>query len=180
MVYESDIVGKFVTLRSITVEDAEFSYNLRMDPRFVDIMGQPAESLEAQRRFIEWQRREPGDYYFVVLNKQKEKIGLIGVYKIHGDCGEAGRELNIGTPWETMEAERLLFDFCDKVLELKSYTSIVYKQNRKQFNMLKKRGYDSITEIEHNGIPSYLLEASIESHRVWFTQIKEMINKLSS
>ena len=57
MVYNGIIKGKFVDLRSITLEDAEFSYNIRSDERFRDTVGQPAPSLEAQKDFIEWQMK---------------------------------------------------------------------------------------------------------------------------
>ena len=82
MVYDKVIVGKFVDLRSITPEDAEFSYNIRADKRNKDTVGQLAESVDAQRRYIENQMQKPDDYYFVVLNKKGERIGLIGVYDI--------------------------------------------------------------------------------------------------
>lgn len=179
MVYEKDIIGKFVTLRSITIDDAEFSYCLRKDPRFIDIMGQPAESVEAQKKYIEWQRNEPGDYYFVVLNKIGERIGLIGVYNIQGDTCEFGRELNIGEPYETMEAEILNLDFARGVLGIKNSKSIIYKHNYKQFNMLKKRGESKITEIIHNGIPSYLMETTTEEINVGLESARKMIDKLA-
>ncbi len=179
MVYEKDIEGKFVTLRSITVDDAEFSYNLRKDPRFVSIMGQPAPSVEKQRAYIERQRLKPGDYYFVVYNKVGEKIGLIGVYDIEGDSAEFGRELNIGEPYETMEAEILNLDFARLVLGLKNSRAIVYKHNDKQYNMLKKRGGQVITEIDHNGIPSYLLESTLEEQNKRMESVRKMLNKLA-
>ena len=180
MVYENDIIGKFVTLRSITVDDAEFSYNLRKDPRFVDIMGQPAESVEAQKKYIERQRNEPGDYYFVVYNKSEEKIGLIGVYNIQNETCEFGREINIGAPYETMEAELLNLDFAKDVLGLKESRSIIYKNNSQQFRMLTRRGGSKIKEIIHNGIPSYLMESSIEELSKRMEPIRKMIDKLSA
>ena len=178
MVYEKDIVGKFVTLRSITVDDAEFSYYLRKDPRFVDIMGQPAESVDAQKKYIEQQRKKHGDYYFVVYNKSEEKIGLIGVYNIQGDTCEFGRELNIGAPYETVEAEILNFDFAKDVLGIKKCKSIVYKHNSKQYHMLKKHN-NKITEVVHNGIPSYLMESTIEEQIVSLKPIRKMIDGLA-
>lgn len=178
MVYENDIIGKFVILRSITVDDAEFSYNIRKDPRFVSIMGQPAESVEAQKRYIEWQRKEPGDYYFVVYNKSGERIGLIGVYNIEGDTCELGRELNIGAPYETMEAEILNLDFAKDVLRLKRCKSIIYKHNDKQYHMIKKQTGNKISEIIHNGIPSYLSESSIEELSLGLESVRKMIDRL--
>lgn len=179
MVYENEIIGKFVMLRSISIDDAEFSYNLRKDPRFVSVMGQPAKSIEAQKQYIEWQRKEPGDYYFVVYNKSGKRIGLIGVYNIKGDTCEFGRELNIGEPYESMEAEILNLDFARKVLGIKYSKAIVYKHNTRQFNMLKKRGKNEIREIIHNGIPSYLMETTTEEISLGLEPVRKMIDKLA-
>ncbi len=62
MVYEKIIRGKFVDLKSITLEDAEFSYAIRREEKNHTV-GQPAADLERQKEFIEWQRNQPGDYY---------------------------------------------------------------------------------------------------------------------
>ena len=179
MVYDKDIMGEFVTLRSITEDDAEFSYNIRKDPRFVSIMGQPASSVEAQREYIIRQRSKPGDYYFVVYNRNNEKIGLIGVYDIRGDNCETGRELNIGEPYETMEAQVLLYDFCVGVLGLKNNSAIVYKNNPKQINMIKKGIECEITEIMHNGIPSYLLKCTFEGQLPRIEKLKKTIHRIA-
>ena len=180
MVYDKEIVGKFVTLKSIGIEDAEFSYELRRDPRFVSIMGQPASSLDNQKKYIERQREKEGDYYFVVYNRNKERIGLIGVYDILGESCETGREINVGQPYETMEAEVLLLDFCLEVLKLKVFKSIVYKNNPKQYNMLKRRGGYTISEIIHNGIPAYLLETTFDEQKQRIEKIRVMIDKLEN
>ena len=60
------IIGKFVDMRSITLDDAEFSYNIRMNEKFRAYVGQPAHTMEQQREFIKWQMQQPGDYYLVV------------------------------------------------------------------------------------------------------------------
>ena len=162
MVYDKIIEGKFVKLRSITLDDAEFSFNLRRDSRFVNIMGQPAKTVEDQKKFIEWQMKQPGDYYFIVLNRQNERIGLIGIYNIQDGVGEAGRELNIGAPNETIEAQILLTDFCIKILHLKKRTCVIYNFNKKQLNLLKKFGIFPKREVIRSGIVSYEFEDSMD------------------
>ena len=162
MVYEKDIKGDFVTLRSITVDDAEFSYELRKDPRYVNILGQPAASLDAQIGFIRWQIDEPGDYYFVVYNRKNERIGLIGVYGIHDGQGETGREINTGAPYETMEAQVLLLDFVNEVLGLRVVTSVIYKENKKNISASKKSGCHVVGETIRSGRESWMLETKVE------------------
>ena len=128
MVYEKIIRGKFVDLKSITLEDAEFSYAIRREEKNHTV-GQPAADLERQKEFIEWQRNQPGDYYFVVWNKKGERVGLIGVYDIRDGVGEVGREVSDGTPMEAMEAKVLLEDFYRDILHLKKVTAVIYTSN---------------------------------------------------
>lgn len=178
MVYDGELKGRFVTLRSITVDDAEFSYNIRKDPRFVDIMGQPAKSLEDQREFIEWQREQPGDYYFVVYNRKNEKIGLCGVYDIQGDTGEPGREINIGMPYESVEAELVIFEFMRDVLKLKKTAFVIYKNNKRQLSMIKKKGGYEIKDTVRSGVPAYQFTTYIEDQDKRFDKIRKLLNRV--
>lgn len=179
MVYENEIKGKFVTLRSITLDDVQFSYNLRRDPRFVNIMGQPAATIEDQKKFIEWQMNQQGDYYFVVLNNGGEKIGLIGVYNIHDGIGEIGREINTGAPYESMEAEILLNDFSMNVLNLKIKTYVIYENNSKQFALQHKLGFEPVRKVIRSGIPSYEYEMTFEEGNKHFEKARKLIEQLS-
>lgn len=179
MVYDKVIQGKFVTLRSITLDDAEFSYNLRKDPRFVSIMGQSAASLEDQKKFIEWQMKQPGDYYFVVLNRKGERIGLIGVYNIQGNVAETGREINIGEPYETMEAEILLNEFCVNVLKLVTKIGVIYKTNALQIELQKKLGLSPVREIVRSGVPAYEYECSFEFLTLNYEKARKLIASIS-
>ena len=138
MVYPEVIHGMFVDLRSITLDDAEFSYNIRADKRNRDTVGQLAPSLEAQKDFIRWQMQEPNDYYFVVLNKKGERIGLYGVYDIHGDIAEVGREVNVGEPTEIMEVGFLVADFCRDVLKIKRTSFVIYENNIHRISEVRK------------------------------------------
>ena len=138
MVYPEVIHGMFVDLRSITLDDAEFSYNIRADKRNCETVGQLAPSLEAQKDFIRWQMQEPNDYYFVVLNKKGERIGLYGVYDIRGDIAEVGREVNIGEPTEIMEVGFLVADFCKNILGMSKVCFVIYENNAHRISEVRK------------------------------------------
>lgn len=73
MVYEGVIKGRFVELKSITLDDVQFSFDIRSAPENSETVGVVAKSLEDHRKFIEWQIKEPNDYYFVVYNRNGEK-----------------------------------------------------------------------------------------------------------
>jgi RimJ/RimL family protein N-acetyltransferase len=143
-------------------------------------MGQPAASLEDQKKFIEWQMKQPGDYYFVVLNRVEERIGLIGVYDIQGVSAETGREVNVGEPYETMEAEILLCDFCIETLQLKTKIGIIYKHNKKQIELQRKLGLEPVEDVVRSGIPAYKYEVDFSILRNNYTKARKMIDRLAN
>ena len=132
MLYDGVIKGRFVELRSITLDDAQFSFDIRADEKNRDTVGVVAKSLEDQIKFLEWQINEPDDYYFVVYNKKCEKIGLIGLYDIQGDTAEMGREVSYGNCVEVIESEILVEDFAMDVLGLKTLHSVIYANNTRK------------------------------------------------
>ena len=176
MQYNNVIYGKFVDLRSITIEDSEFSYYIRADEKYRNTVGRPASSVEAQRKFIEWQIQQPGDYYFVVLNKKGQRIGLIGVYDIHDGMGEVGREVNSGSPMETMEAEILLNEFIRDILHLKKTCYVIYLNNRKNISNQRKKGCEPLRIIKRNGVECAYYEGTVDNNND--IKIKRLLEKI--
>ena len=158
MVYEGVIKGRFVELKSITLDDVQFSFDIRSAPENRETVGVVAKSLEDQRKFIEWQIKEPNDYYFVVYNRNGEKIGLIGIYGIHGDTAEIGREVSYGNCVEVIESEILVEDFAMDVLNLKKLCSVIYANNIKHLNNQKHSGAKPIKKVIRSGVESYYFE----------------------
>lgn len=177
MVYPEVIHGKFVDLRSITLDDAEFSYNIRADKKNAATVGQLAESVEAQRKYIEWQIQEPNDYYFVVLNKQGERIGLYGVYDIHDGMAEVGREVNIGEPAERMEVGILIADFCKVVLHLKKTCFVVYANNIHHISDVKKMS-KYIGMVTRSGNEALYFENDLYEDNPAKLRLIKLLNKL--
>lgn len=177
MVYPEVIHGMFVDLRSITLDDAEFSYNIRADKRNRETVGQLAPSLEAQKDFIRKQMQEPNDYYFVVLNKKGERIGLIGAYDLQGDAIEVGREVNVGEPTESMEAELLINDFCKNVLKLKRTYGVVYSNNKRHLNEIRKRA-QCINTIQRSGHEAICFEYDLYAENKIDIKTRQMLKQL--
>lgn len=164
MVYEGVIKGRFVELKSITLDDAQFSFDIRSAPENRDTVGVVAKTIEDQRKFIEWQMKEPGDYYFVVYNKKGEKIGLIGIYDIQGDSAEIGREVSYGNCVEVIESEILAEDFAMDVLGLKTLHSVIYSNNIKHLNNQKHVGAKPVKKVIRSGVESYYFETVLSKN----------------
>ena len=158
MVYDGVIKGRFVELKSITLDDAQFSYDIRADEKNRDTVGVVAKSLEEQINYLKWQLNEPDDYYFVVFNRKGEKIGLIGLYDIQGDTAEIGREVSYGNCVEVIESEILVEDFAMDVLGLKKLRSVIYANNTKHLNNQKHAGAKPVKKVIRSGVESYYFE----------------------
>ena len=178
MVYPEVIHGMFVDLRSITLDDAEFSYNIRADKRNRDTVGQLAPSLEAQKDFIRWQMQEPNDYYFVVLNKKGERIGLYGVYDIHDGMAEVGREVNVGEPTEIMEVGILIRSFCRNVLKINKTCCVLYANNLKHISDAKKIGGQFVRMEKRSGRDALYFEQDLTYDNDVIKKIKKSLQIL--
>ena len=158
MIYDGILKGRFVELKSITLEDAQFSFDIRADEKNRDTVGVVAKSLEDQIKFLEWQINEPDDYYFVVYNRKGEKIGLIGLYDIQGDTAEMGREVSYGNCVEVIESEILLDDFAMDVLGIRKIRYVIYTHNLKHLKNQKHAGVEPIKKEIRNGVECYYFE----------------------
>ncbi len=78
----NNLVGRYVELRSAKVEDAEFALNIRHTPKAMKFMPPLDITLEQQKSWIEKQRITEGDYFFIVFNKNNERVGVLSVYDI--------------------------------------------------------------------------------------------------
>ena len=147
MKYDKIIEGHFVDIRSIDIEDADFSYEIRNMEFASKLVGKPIGSIDSQRKYIEQQISRPGDYYFVVLSKTGKKIGLYGIYDIKDDVAEFGREVSIGNSVQAMETELLMLDFAKEVLKIKKVYSVIYTYNVKQLHQQERFGVEPIGKV---------------------------------
>lgn len=178
MFYSDVICGYFVDLRSIDLGDAEFSYQIRADKKNRETVGTLATSVDSQRAFIKWQIEQPNDYYFVIQNKYGEKIGLIGVYDIHGDIAEIGREVCVGEPEEILEAEFLVSLFCMETLKLKKICYVVYSNNIHHAKELEKRGGILKGKVIRNGHEAFYFEQDLLTPNKTTKRISSILARL--
>lgn len=131
MVYDGVLEGRYVDLKSVTVEDAEFTLGIRMDPELTKYLPRINNTLEQQIMWIKQQRRKPGDYFFVVWDKNGNRIGTNSIYNINGEEGESGRLAIRGNSFQSIEAQLLMSDFSYNVIGLENVVSYVQDGNDK-------------------------------------------------
>lgn len=135
MFIEETIKGKYVTLKSANIEDAEFSLELRQNPALTKYLPKLDVTIEQQKNWILDQRNKNDDYFFVVINNKNERIGALGIYAIQDKSAETGRLAIVGNPFENLEAQYLSFVFAFEVLKLESTHCFIYKDNSKAIRL---------------------------------------------
>lgn len=184
MVFEGEIVGRYVTLRSATVDDAEFTLAIRQNKRMTRYMPYLDITLEQQIAWIKKQRETEGDYFFVAWNRNNERFGTIGVYDIKDECAEVGRLAMLGTPFESIESQFLNLKFAYEILGLKKIYGHILTTNKSSLRLsnylggiLSDRNIKlERTVVDFKGHPAY----KIEGTREIFAQNKDRILELLS
>lgn len=130
MVYDKVLEGKYVNLRSVNIEDAEYTLSLRKDPMLTKYLPKLDITLEQQKKWIEKQRGKLGDYFFLIQDKGGSNIGVIGVYDVQEYQCETGRiAVKNGNSIQTLEAQLLSFDFAFDILNMSKTVNFVYEDN---------------------------------------------------
>lgn len=131
MFYGEPIKGRYVDLKSARVEDAEFTRAIRRDPLFSAFFPPLDNTIEEQRAWLCSQHDKPGDYFFVVWDKQGNRIGTNSLYDITGDSGESGRIAIKGNAFQSIEAQLLLFEFAFDMLHLTKVVGYMFADNER-------------------------------------------------
>lgn len=135
MIVKEAIKGRFVTLRSVDIEDAEFTLQLRQDPNLTKYLPKLDITVETQKKWIESQRKKAGDYLFLIVNSKGENIGVLGVYDVKENGAETGRLASMGNPLESLEAQYLSFVFAFDILKLDFTKCYVFEKNTKAIRL---------------------------------------------
>lgn len=140
MVFNKKIEGKYVYLKSATVDDAEFTLSLRQNPTLTRYLPKLDISIEQQKSWIVAQREKEGDYFFVAKTYGNIPIGTVSLYEIQGDTSKSGRLALTGDPLQNTEAALLLFRFAFDILRLKKVTGYIVDGNKRADRFNKQFG----------------------------------------
>ena len=139
MAVTETICGRYVQLRSCTEDDAEFTRAIRKDPEFVKFLPEIDNTIEEQKAWIRGQREKEGDYFFVVWDKDGNRIGTISIYDVCGNHAESGRlAIKGNNPFQALEAQVLAFRFAFGQLGLECIDGYIFADNERaiRFNKL--------------------------------------------
>lgn len=142
MFIDYKLEGKYVCLRSVTEDDAEFILQIRNDPQISKYLPPLNASVEQQQKWISKQRSDNNSYYFLLEKSGGESLGTISIYDIEGDSAETGRFCSFGNPFANIEACVLMYDFIFKKLGLKSIHIWVFEENKPVLQMNHGLGFE--------------------------------------
>lgn len=179
MYIDYKLEGKYVNLRSVTEDDAEFILDIRNDPQISKYLPPLNVTVEQQKQWISKQRADKDSYYFIIETPQGNVIGTISVYNIIDNHAESGRSCCIGEPYHSIEASALLTDFTFKTLNL-DYTIIwVYEENKAVISLNQSLGCEWVDKGEDDeGKPFRLGVCKKEKALEINEKIKKKLNKL--
>lgn len=141
MIYPKEIAGQYVKLRSIQLDDAEYSMRIRQDEEKNKFLHTVSTDVAKQRSWIEAQQKRAGDYFFIVESLDgKRKFGTVGVYNIQGKEGHLGRLLMFGNPFQTFEACILAMQFAYDTLGLEVMHGDVHVDNKASMDLSEALG----------------------------------------
>ena len=152
MYIDYKLEGKYVNLRSVTEEDAEFILDIRNNSRISKYLPPLNVSVAQQRQWITKQRADKNSYYFILETPDLKPIGTLSVYDIVDNHGEGGRSCCIGEPFAAVEANVLLTEFMFNTLKLEYTTIWVYEENKPVIALNQSYGYEWVsTNEDENG-----------------------------
>ncbi|MDO5774807.1 MAG: GNAT family N-acetyltransferase [Spirochaetales bacterium] len=79
------LIGKYVTLREVRVEDADFILKLRCDDKKSRFLHKTDYNLEKQQSYIRHYLEIQNEWYFIAEDKNGARIGTYRIYDVQGD-----------------------------------------------------------------------------------------------
>ncbi len=145
---DMNISGKFVNLREITVEDAQFVLSLRCNDKKSKFLHKTEYDISLQEDYIKKYKTLDNEYYFIIENKSHKPLGTIRIYDITEDSFTGGSWLMIdgAEPWEVIEGESLMKKFGFITLGFNKCVFDVRKENKKVVRYHKLTGAKIVGE----------------------------------
>lgn len=140
MAYTEPIIGKYIDLRCAEIDDAQFTLDIRQDDEFVKYLPRIENTLEQQKTWLKKQRNTEGDYFFVVWDKQGNRLGTISVSEIFENNPKAGRLALKGNALQNLEAQYLIFAFAFDSLGVNSLCGFIYAENIRAIRFAQQFG----------------------------------------
>lgn len=144
------LVGKYVNLREVSLDDAEFILKLRTDEKKSRFLHKTENNLQKQIDYLTHYFTLDNEWYFIIENKNIVPIGTIRIYNVCNQCYTGGSWImkDGSTPQEVFEGDLLLKRYAFEVLGFNESVFDVRKNNTKVVRYHKICGAQIIEETD--------------------------------
>lgn len=141
------IEGKYVNLREVVVDDAEFLVKLRTSER-AQFLHKTDTDIQKQIDYIKKYLTRDNECYFLVEDTDKKPIGTTRIIKIDDEVFETASTIMMpgSTPAQTLEMIMLSLNYAFNVLGFKKLYSYVDKNNKQVITFNKFLGLRIVRE----------------------------------
>lgn len=155
-------VGIYTQIREVEITDAEFILSLRCDEKKAKYLHKTEYNLQKQQEYIKNCLAKDDEWYFIIENKNRKKIGTYRIYDLKKDSFCIGSWLMVDgcSPQEMMEGEYLVKMFAFKKTGFYKFHFDVRKENKKVIRYHKMMGAKQVGETELD----YLFECTKEDY----------------
>lgn len=175
MVFEQEIHGKYIRLKAVSEDDAEFTAKLRSDDNLNRHIHKVDTTISGQKNFINTQRSRDNDFYFIIWSLSGEALGTIALYNINSECGELGRWVSYGNALQNLESIILIHDFAFDILNLESVFTCTNITNDRVISFWNRFGSDEKCVEEED---DFTASKSIVGKNTYKTKIRPRMEKL--
>ena len=176
MLTDDVITGRYVRLRSVLEEDAEFTLEIRQDREKNRFLHKVENSLDRQAGWIKKQQETEGDYFLIAETLGGKPVGTVGIYDIQSGTGHLGRLLMVGNPFQTVEAVMLAAKWAYEALGLSQLYGDVHVDNKPSLNISEAIGFHFGEPVYEEELDSYVRYGY--GHKEEFPKYEEKIKKL--
>lgn len=150
IIKQDNLTGKYVTLREVTTDDAEFILSLRCNEEKSKFLHKTEYNIENQVNYINHYLSLSDEWYFIILNKKGERIGTYRIYDINKDSFSIGSWLMVdGVSFaECVESDYIIRTYGFEVLGYSKIHFDVRKGNKKVIRYHKMMGGRIVGETE--------------------------------
>lgn len=166
------LIGRFVNLREITVNDAKFVLDLRCDEKKSKYLNKTEYNLEKQIDYINNYLKKDDEWYFIIENKKHKPLGTVRIYDVNNDQYTSGSWLmsDGSSAQEVLEGSLLLRSYAFNILGFKKDYYTVRKDNKKVIRFHNISGAKQVGEDDID----YFFEYTIED----FNKNKDKLYKM--
>ena len=175
MFLEKEVYGKYICLKAVSEEDAEFTAKLRADDNLNKHIHKVDTTIDGQKKYINAQRNKDNDYYFIIWSLSGEALGTIALYNIKSGSGELGRWVSYGNALQNLESIILIHDIAFDILKLKTVFTCTNITNDRVISFWNRFGSDEKYVEEEE---DFTASKNIVSENTYKTTIRPRMEKL--